>query len=83
MSIKKFFLFAFFLPFLTLTTHAQQSWVGSWATAVEYTGEGDMPSRSLSNRSCRQVIHVSLGGSSSLTSHSPMIVLLHATISMT
>ena len=37
-------------------------WVGSWATAPEFTGEGDMPkSVSLSGNSLRQVIHVSLG----------------------
>ena len=38
------------------------NWVGSWATAPEFTGEGDMPkSVSLSGNSLRQVIHVSLG----------------------
>ena len=41
---------------------AQKVWKGSWATAVEWTGKGDMPKESLSNRSCRQVIHVSFGG---------------------
>lgn len=42
--------------------NAQQVWKGTWATAVEYTGQGDMPKESLSNRSCRQVVHVSFGG---------------------
>ncbi|MBJ4413855.1 hypothetical protein JGE26_25310, partial [Salmonella enterica subsp. enterica serovar London] len=41
---------------------AQKVWKGSWATAVEWTGKGDMPKKSLSNRSCRQVVHVSFGG---------------------
>ena len=41
---------------------AQKVWKGTWATAVEYTGQGDMPKASLSNRSCRQVVHVSFGG---------------------
>ena len=30
---------------------AQKVWKGSWATAVEWTGKGDMPKESLSNRS--------------------------------
>ena len=38
---------------------AQKVWKGSWATAVEWTGKGDMPKESLSNRSCRQIVHVS------------------------
>lgn len=42
---------------------AQNVWKGTWATAVEWTGKGDMPKESLSNRSCRQIIHVSFGGS--------------------
>jgi alpha-glucuronidase len=41
---------------------AQKVWKGSWATAVEWTGKGDMPKESLSNRSCRQIVHVSFGG---------------------
>ena len=43
-------------------TFAQNVCKGSWATAVEWTGKGDMPKESLSNRSCRQVVHVSFGG---------------------
>ena len=43
-------------------TFAQNVWKGSWATAVEWTGKGDMPKKSLSNRSCRQIVHVSFGG---------------------
>lgn len=39
-----------------------QNWVGTWATAVEYTGPSDMPKTSLSERSVREIIHVSIGG---------------------
>ncbi len=46
-----------------LFVQAQQVWKGTWAAAAEYTGQGDMPKESLSDRSCRQVIHVSIGGS--------------------
>ncbi len=46
-----------------LFVRAQQVWKGTWAAAAEYTGQGDMPKESLSDRSCRQVIHVSIGGS--------------------
>lgn len=51
------------LTFFSVPTMAQTAWKGTWATAVEYTGQGDMPKESLSNRSCRQIIHVSFGGS--------------------
>ena len=46
----------------SLGLEAQNVWKGTWATAVEYTGKGDMPKESLSNRSCRQVVHISMGG---------------------
>ncbi len=46
-----------------LFVQAQQVWKGTWAAAAEYTGQGDMPKESLSDRSCRQVIHVSIAGS--------------------
>ena len=55
--------------FLTLALSAlmaggaqAQNWTGTWATAVEFTGPGDMPKASLSNRSLREIIHISLGG---------------------
>lgn len=38
------------------------NWTGTWATAVEFTGPGDMPKASLSNRALREIIHVSIGG---------------------
>lgn len=41
---------------------ANDGWTGTWAAAVEFTGPGDMPKKSLSNRSLREIIHVSLGG---------------------
>jgi len=54
------------MSLLTMSTVANaktaETWTGTWATAVEYTGEGDMPARSLSGRSVRQVVRVSLGG---------------------
>ena len=46
-----------------MSSGAQDAWKGTWATAVEYTGKGDMPKASLTDRSCRQVLHMSLGGS--------------------
>ena len=51
------------LAAIHLQASAQSVWKGTWAAAVEWTGQGDMPKASLSNRSCRQVIHVSMGGS--------------------
>lgn len=42
---------------------ATPQWTGTWATAVEFTGKGDMPrTTTLANTSLRQVIQVSLGG---------------------
>lgn len=60
-----FALFVFLLFGGTIRTEAQPSdpWKATWATAVEFTGPGDMPKESLSNRSIRQVVHVSFGGS--------------------
>ncbi len=41
----------------------EAGWVGTWATAVEATGERDMPkTTTLANTTLRQVIRVSLGG---------------------
>ena len=52
----KCFSLAFLLAAQNQMTFAQNVWKGSWATAVEWTGKGDMPKESLSNRSCRQVV---------------------------
>lgn len=44
---------------------AQKDWKGTWATAIEAPLDPwDYPKSSLSNRSVRQVIHVSIGGES-------------------
>ena len=54
--------------FLSLTACQSQktkalSWVGTWATAPEYTGQGDMPcTTNLTDCTLREVIRVSLGG---------------------
>ena len=38
-------------------------WVGTWAAAPEYTGQGDMPrTTTLANCSLREIVRVSLGG---------------------
>ena len=39
-----------------------RQWVGTWAAAAEFTGQGDMPKAPLTNRSLREIFHVSLGG---------------------
>ena len=62
-NIKKVCACAALLALFGASAMAQTTWKGTWATAVEYTGQGDMPKESLSNRSCRQIIHVSFGGS--------------------
>lgn len=43
-------------------TAQNATWEATWATAIEFTGPGDMPAASLSNRAIRQIIHVSKGG---------------------
>lgn len=54
--------FAFFSFCIAIQAQSPK-WVGTFATAVEYTGQGDMPQKtSLSNTTLRQVVHVSLGG---------------------
>ncbi len=62
MYLKSYFLFAALC--LSIHTMAQETseWVGTWATAAEFTGEGDMPKESLTNRSLREIVHVSIGG---------------------
>ena len=61
-KVIRIFYMTIFLAGMAQFANAQQVWKGTWATAVEYTGQGDMPKESLSNRSCRQVVHVSFGG---------------------
>ncbi len=61
-SIKIFSLVLWMAASNCIMASAQTVWKGTWATAVEWTGKGDMPKTSLSNRSCRQIVHVSFGG---------------------
>ncbi|MCR4809819.1 MAG: SGNH/GDSL hydrolase family protein [Prevotella sp.] len=45
-----------------LSAHAED-WVGTWATAPEFTGAGDMPQQTvLTDNSIRQIVHASIGG---------------------
>jgi lysophospholipase L1-like esterase len=49
---------------LWISAFAQSpTWVGTFATAVEYTGQGDMPQKtSLANTTLREIVPISLGG---------------------
>lgn len=47
---------------LSLSVNAQESWTGTWATAVEYTGPSDMPKTTLASKTLREIIQVSIGG---------------------
>lgn len=47
---------------LASTTFAQKKWTGTWATAPQFTTEGNMPKMELSNCAIRQIVHVSLAG---------------------
>ncbi|MDE5794004.1 MAG: SGNH/GDSL hydrolase family protein [Muribaculaceae bacterium] len=40
----------------------EKAWTGTWATAVEFTGSGDMPKSSLSGRALREIVQVSIPG---------------------
>ena len=56
------FLVALLFSLAGLTVHADE-WVGTWATAPEFTGQGDMPQHTtLTDNSIRQIVHVSIGG---------------------
>lgn len=59
---KQFLSLAFVAVASMSVAQTKDIWTGTWATAVEFTGPGDMPKQSLSNRSLREIIHVSLGG---------------------
>ena len=57
--MKKIFgllLLMFFLVNIQESNAQENKWTGSWATAPEFTGKGDMPANSLSNRSVRNII---------------------------
>lgn len=63
--MKKTFLgvaFACLMFSNVLAQSDEPNWTGTWATAVEWTGPNDMPKASLSNRSLREIIHISIGG---------------------
>ena len=45
-----------------LAQSVDKSWTGTWATAVEFTGPGDMPKSSLSGRALREIVQVSIPG---------------------
>lgn len=48
---------------MTVFTVSADNWTGTWATAPEWTGAGDMPKKTtLTGNSVRQIVHVSLGG---------------------
>lgn len=48
--------------FIGMAQGSEKDWTGTWATAVEWTGPGDMPKESLSGRSLREVVQVSIPG---------------------
>ena len=50
-----------FLCALVISVHVDAQWVSTWATAAEFTGPGDMPSRPLTDRSLREIVKVSVG----------------------
>ena len=62
--MKRFFLplISFACVFGAMAQDAEKTWTGTWATAVEFTGPGDMPKTSLSNRALREIVQVSIPG---------------------
>ena len=46
-----------------ISSNAQLKWTGTWATAPQMTTKDNMPPISLSGGSIRQVVHISVGGS--------------------
>lgn len=48
--------------FGVMAQDAGKAWTGTWATAVEFTGQGDMPKSSLSGRAIREIVQVSIPG---------------------
>lgn len=47
---------------VAIAQDSEKHWTGTWATAVEFTGQGDMPKSSLSGRALREIVQVSLSG---------------------
>ena len=68
MNFKRFFFLLLTGTFSTqpfAQTAETGAWTGTWATAAEFTGQGDMPqTTSLSNTSVRQLVRVSIGAKS-------------------
>ena len=63
MKKRFFFVLATLLLMMAGTAAHADDWVGTWATAPEFTGRGDMPQHTtLTNNSIRQIVHVSIGG---------------------
>ena len=42
-------------------TAQDNGWVGTWAAAAEFTGKNDMPAEPLTDRSLREIVHVTMG----------------------
>ena len=60
---KTFFVLMTLLLSAVGHTAFADGWVGTWATAPEFTGAGDMPQHTtLTDNSIRQIVHVSIGG---------------------
>lgn len=55
-------LLAFMIAVMTAFTVNAEQWTGTWASAQERPYDNDMPKNSLSGKSLRQIVHVSLGG---------------------
>ena len=58
-------LFVILIIFANLANaqNADLQWTATWSTAPEQIGQKDMPKESLSDRSLREIVHVSIGGS--------------------
>ena len=61
MNIRSLFVFCALSCAVYASAQADQSWVGTWAAAAEFTGPGDMPREPLTDRSLREVVQVSIG----------------------
>lgn len=62
--MKRLFVALFSLGciFGAMAQDTEKTWTGTWATAVEFTGPGDMPKISLSGRALREIVQVSIPG---------------------
>lgn len=62
--MRYFFLIITFSLSLIVNGQTNNNWSCSWGTSPEYTSKKDMPNANLSNKTLRQIIHVSTGGDS-------------------